>query len=204
MRKATRIVAAAFGLFAGFGGLEHGYFEILQGNARPESIMIASMGAPCVPEEIWHLCEPAMTILPSFLATGIISMILGLITLVWAAAFVQRKHGGTILALLCLGLLLFGGGIFPPVIGIVGGLMGRKIDVPVKKQPGPVWGMFAKLWPWILILYFVLLFSQFVVGYFFNEFVMEHGAAAVPLLILGLLVLSVLAGHGHDLQEQPR
>lgn len=204
MRKATRIVAAALGLFAGFGGLEHGYFEILQGNARPPGIMIASMGAPCVPEEIWHLCEPAMTILPSFLATGILSMLLGLITMVWAVAFVQRKHGGTVLALLCLGLLLFGGGIFPPVIGIVGGLMGRKINSPVKKQAGPVWIMLAKLWPWVLILYFVFLFGQFVVGYFFNEFVMEYGGAAVPLLILGLLMLSVLAGHGHDLQEQAR
>jgi hypothetical protein len=59
MRKATRIIAASFGFVAGFGGLEHGYFEILQGNARPDSIMIASMGAPCVPEEIWNACEPA-------------------------------------------------------------------------------------------------------------------------------------------------
>jgi hypothetical protein len=48
MRKATRIVASSFGMFAGFGGLEHGYFEILQGNVRPESILIASIGAPCV------------------------------------------------------------------------------------------------------------------------------------------------------------
>ncbi|MBN2118108.1 MAG: hypothetical protein JW730_16135 [Anaerolineales bacterium] len=202
MRKATRIIAASLGLFAGFGGLEHGYFEILQGNVRPENIMIASMGAPCVPEEIWHLCEPAMTILPSFLITGIISMVLGLITMVWSAAFVQRKHGGTILALLSLGLLLFGGGIFPPVIGIAGGLVGTKINTPVKKHAGPVWKALAALWPWALILYFIFLFSQFVIGYFFNEWLMEKGAAAIPGLILGLLVISILAGYGHDLQEQ--
>jgi hypothetical protein len=202
MRKATRIIAAGLGLFAGFGGLEHGYFEILQGNARPESIMIASMGAPCVPEEIWHLCEPAMTILPNFLLTGILSMVLGAITMVWAAVFLQRKHGGMVLALLCLGLLLFGGGIFPPVIGIVGGLVGTKINTPVKKRAGAGWRTLATLWPWTLILYFVFLFSQFVVGYFFNDWLMANGAAAIPLLILGLLALSVLAGYGHDLQEQ--
>lgn len=201
MRKATRIIAAALGMFAGFGGLEHGYFEILQGNIRPESLMIASMGAPCVPEEIWHLCEPAMTILPNFLATGIISMTLGLITMIWAAMFVQRKHGGAILALLCLGLLLFGGGIFPPVIGMVGGLVGTKINTPMKQQPGTIWKVLAALWPWILIVYFVLLFSQFVIGYLFNDFMMEKGAAAIPLMILGLLALSVLAAYGHDLQE---
>jgi len=201
MRKATRIIAASFGVFAGFGGLEHGYFEFLQGNVRPESIMIASMGAPCVPEKIWHLCEPAMTILPNFLMTGILSMLLGLVTIVWATAFVQRPRGGVILALLCLGLLLFGGGIFPPLIGIIGGLIGTKINTPLKNQPGPFWDLLARAWPWTVILFFVWLFSQFVVGYFFNEFVMENGVAAIPLLILGLMVISILAAYGHDLQE---
>jgi hypothetical protein len=37
MRKATQIVAASFGFIAGIAGLEHGYFEFLQGNARPVS-----------------------------------------------------------------------------------------------------------------------------------------------------------------------
>src|SRR3990172_11008764 len=138
MRKATRIIAASFGILAGFGGLEHGYFEILQGNVRPESLMIASMGAPCVPEEIWNACEPAMTIIPNFLFTGILAMLLGLVAMVWAAAFVQRKQGGTILALLSFGLLLFGGGIFPPVIGMIGGGLGSRINTLLEKEPGPV------------------------------------------------------------------
>lgn len=201
MRKATRIITATFGAFAGFGGLEHGYFEILQGNGRPENIMIASMGAPCVPEEIWHICEPAMTIVPNFLVTGILSMVLGLITMVWAIAFVRRAQSGMILALLSFGLLLFGGGIFPPLIGIIGGVVGTRINTPLKKQPGPVWRMLAKAWPWTIISFFVFLFGQFVIGYFFNEFVMENGAVLLPALILGLLAVSILAGYGHDLQE---
>ncbi len=203
MRQATRIIAASFGIFAGFGGLEHGYFEILQGNVRPESIMIASMGAPCVPEEIWNACEPAMTIIPNFLVTGILAMVLGLVTMVWATAFVQRQQGGTILALLSFGLLLFGGGIFPPVIGIIGGAVGTKINTPLKKQPGPVWRMLAKVWPWTLVVFFVFLFGLFVIGYFLNEFLMEN-AVLIPVLILGLLVVSILAGYGHDVQNQGR
>jgi hypothetical protein len=203
MRKATRIIASSFGIFAGFGGLEHGYFEMLQGNVRSESIMIASMGAPCVPEEIWNLCEPAMTIIPNFLVTGILAMVLGLVTMVWAATFVQRPHGGTVLALLSFGLLLFGGGIFPPVIGIIGGVIGTRINKPLKKQPDPVWRMLAKLWPWTLVVFFVWLFGQFVIGYFFNEFLMGT-ALLIPVLILGLLVVSILAGYGHDIQEQGR
>ena len=203
MRRATRIIAASFGIFAGFGGLEHGYFEMLQGNVRPESIMIASMGAPCVPEEIWNACEPAMTIIPDLLVTGIVSALLGLVTMVWAAAFVQRRRGGTILAFLSFGLLLFGGGIFPPVIGIIGGVVGTGIDSLLKKQPGRVWRVLARAWPWAIISFFVWLFGQFVIGHFFNEFLMEN-AVLIPVLILGLLAVSILAGYAHDIQEQGR
>jgi hypothetical protein len=82
MRKATQIVAASFGFIAGIAGLEHGYFEFLQGNARPVSLMFASMGSPCVPERIWHACEPAITILPNYMITGILTVILGLLTMI--------------------------------------------------------------------------------------------------------------------------
>jgi hypothetical protein len=190
-------------MFAGFGGLEHGYFELLQGDVRPESIMITSMGPPCVPEEVWHICEPAMTILPSLLVTGVVSIALGLATMVWAAAFVQRRHGGSILALLSLGLLLFGGGIFPPVIGIAGGLLGTRINTPLHTPPGPVWRVLAALWPWTTVVFFIWLFSQFVIGYFFNEALKESGPL-IPAMILGLLAISILAGYGYDVQKHGR
>ena len=48
MRKAVRVVAASLGFLAGFGGPEHGIFEIMQGHVKPEGLMIAAMG----PEEI--------------------------------------------------------------------------------------------------------------------------------------------------------
>ena len=44
MRRATRVVAALLGLFAGIGGPEHGYFEILRGNVRPDGFVIAHLG----------------------------------------------------------------------------------------------------------------------------------------------------------------
>jgi hypothetical protein len=199
MRRATKVIAASFGLFAGFGGLEHGYFEILQGNVRPQSIMIASMGPPCVPEKVWHLCEPAMTILPNFLITGILSVLLGFVTMIWAGAFLQHRQGGTFLALLSFGLLLFGGGIFPPLIGIVGGAVATKINTPIEKQPGTIWRVLANAWPWTIIFLFVGLFGQFVIGYFYNDLLMEYGAFLLVLPVL--LVVSILAGYGHDIQH---
>lgn len=71
--------------------------------------MIAAMGPLCVPEEVWHACEPAMTILPNYLVTGILATILGIVTMIWAAGFVYKKRGWLVLLLLCLALLLFGG-----------------------------------------------------------------------------------------------
>lgn len=146
MRKATKTVATWFGIAAGIAGIEHGYFEILQGNTKPQGLMIASIGPPCVPEEVWNTCEPAMTIIPNFLITGILSVILGILILAWSAGFVQRKNGRMVLILLSVALLLFGGGIFPPLIGLVGGVAGMKINMPVdgKQVNGPLRGV-AKL-----------------------------------------------------------
>ena len=47
MRSATRIVASFIGIYAGLLGLEHGYFETLQGNVKPSSIVIGAIGSPC-------------------------------------------------------------------------------------------------------------------------------------------------------------
>jgi hypothetical protein len=96
--------------------------------------MIASMGLPCVPELSWNHCEPAMTILPNFLITGILAIILGIVIMVWSAFFVQKEHGGLVLVLLCIPLLLFGGGLFPPLIGIIAGAVGTRINKPLNPE----------------------------------------------------------------------
>jgi hypothetical protein len=199
MRKATRIVALALGVFAGFGGPEHGYFEMLQGHVRPDTLMIAAMGPPCDPEQVWNLCEPAMTVIPSFLITGIVATVLGLFTMIWAAAFIHQKSGGMVMILLSIALLLFGGGIFPPVIGIVAGLVATRINAPLHRQSGRVLSFLARLWPWPLVIFFVWAFGQFLVGHYFNEFLMASGFL-VPLIMIGLLVLSILCGYASDVE----
>lgn len=199
--RALSVLAACCGLLAGFGGVEHGYFEILQGNVAPDGLMIASMGPPCVAAEVWHACEPAMTILPSFLWTGVISLILGVITFVWSGWFVRRRHGGTVLMLLSVALLLFGGGIFPPVIGIVGGLIGRSIHTQLTgwraRMNGTVGQLLSAAWPWSVVVLFGWLFAQFIVGRFFNDFLLNSGIL-IPSLILGLLLLSILSAYARD------
>ena len=197
MRKATKTVAVWFGVAAGIAGLEHGYFEILQGNTQPEGLMIVSMGPPCVPEQIWNACEPAMTIIPNFLIAGILSVIFGLAILIWSAAFVQRKQGGAVLILLSVALLLFGGGIFPPLIGLIGGAAGTQIHKPLIGRPGRVTRFTAKLWPWPLVIFMAWVLGQFPVGYFFNDFLKSIMGFGL-LLILVSLPVSVYAAYARD------
>lgn len=201
MAGARRITAIALGISAGLAGVEHGYFELLQGNVRPESVMIASMGPPCVAEEVWNACEPAMTVVPSFLVTGTLSIFVGLLVIVWAAGFVQKKHGGLALILLSIALLLVGGGLFPPLIGVVAGLVGAKNRSPLTwwcaRRSGFGTRVLASLWPWALIVYLGWVSGQWVIGHFFNDWLMQN-RYLIFILVLGPLVLSVFSGLAYD------
>ncbi|MBI5954598.1 MAG: hypothetical protein HY865_23320 [Chloroflexi bacterium] len=197
MRKATKTVTTWLGVVAGIAGLEHGYFEFLQGNTRSTALAFPSWGPPCDPDKIWHACEPAMSILPNFLITGILAMLLSVTIIIWSGWFVQRKHGGLVLTLLSIALLLFGGGFFPPIIALVGGLAGTKINKPLTRQPGSLTRFAAKLWFWPLVIFLVWVLGQFPFGYFFNDIltsIMYFGM----LLILTSLPLSVYTAYAHD------
>jgi hypothetical protein len=201
VRKATRTTAAVLGLTAGAAGIEHGYFELLQGNVRPESLMIPSMGPPCVPELSWNACEPAMTVVPSLLITGLLAIPFGVLFMAWAVLGVHKKGGGLVMILLSVPLLLFGGGIFPPVIGVVAGALGTRISTPLTEQsslPGRPLRFVALVWPWSLVLYGVWVIGQFVLGFFFNDWLVENGYIII-VMVLGTLLLSVLTARAHDL-----
>jgi hypothetical protein len=202
MRRAARITASVLGLTAGGAGIEQGIFEILQGNTRPEGLMIASMGPPCVPELSWNQCEPAMTVIPNYLTTGILAIVFGIVIMVWSAFFVQRKHGGLVLILLSIPLLLFGGGIFPPLIGVIAGAIGTRIHKPPKPEgtrlSRRVLRFLAGLWPWSLALYLLWILGQWIIGYFFNDWLLANGAIII-VMVLGTLVLAVVTTYAHDL-----
>jgi hypothetical protein len=145
---AARAIASIVGVLAGLGGMTHGVGEILQGNVAPESIFINSWATGPIATSLGG--EPAMTIVPSMMATGILNIILTLILIVWAAAFVQKKQGGAVLALLSVLMLLVGGGFAPPLIGILAGIAGTQINSPHhwwrKHVPAIVLGTLAGLW----------------------------------------------------------
>jgi hypothetical protein len=123
--RRARMVAAALGVCVGISGLDHGLFEILQGNRATPGPFIAAIG----PEQLMWVngTEDAFTLVPNFLVTGILSVVVGLAMILWSVRSVDRPDGSRVF--LALGLLLFlvGGGIGMLVFLLVGWLVARRI-----------------------------------------------------------------------------
>jgi hypothetical protein len=177
--------------------MQHGVFEILQGPRDPGGVMIQAIGAPCQPEAVWHACYPALTLIPNLLISGIVAVIAGLGVLTWAAAFVSHKHGGLILVLLSVAMLLVGGGFVPMFIGVAAGVAGSRIHAPVKwGQAAPHW--FARLWPWALLVMGIWLPGSWVLGYFFSQAMLALGGILFLCFDVGLPIVTVLSGFADD------
>ena len=203
MRNATRIIASTFGVLAGLAGLEHGIGEVLQGNRAPAGIMIESW--PTSTSMRILSGEPAMTLIPNLLVTGIFAILVSLVLLVWVTKFVQRQHSGLILLLLSIVLLLVGGGFGPPVLGLIAAAVATRIDashrwwrthlsVPIQRLLASVW-----LWSFALCLgAWLLLFpGTLIIGYFFP--LLDAGVVySVILLAFGSLLATIVLGFVHD------
>ena len=95
---ATKTVASTFGVLVGLAGMQHGFFEMLQGNVTPNDIMIDAIGPE---QKFWeYATETALTIIPNFLVTRILAIIFGFLVKIWAYAFINKKNGARILLLL--------------------------------------------------------------------------------------------------------
>jgi hypothetical protein len=207
--SATRVTVSAIGTMIALAGIEHGVGEILQGNVASDGIMIESW-----PEsDAFRILsgEPAMTVVPNLLVTGILAVIVSLLFLVWVTAFIQRKHGGLVLILLSLVMLLVGGGFGPPLIGILLGIAATRINAPLgwwrtHLTGGTRWFL-ATAWPWFLgadLIAFLSLFPGMVlVGHFFSgDPVPDAFVYALILSACGFLGLSIVAAFAYDIQHQ--
>lgn len=126
-----KVAASALGIFTGLGGASHGPGEILQGNVAPSELAIKAW-----PGLTALNGEPAMTIVPSFLISGILTIIVGVLLAVWSAKFVSRRYSGLIIILFSIALLLVGGGIVPPLFGVAAGVVAEISNYRTAKSEG--------------------------------------------------------------------
>jgi hypothetical protein len=148
VRGATRLVVGAFGALLGLAGVEHGIGEVLQGPVRPEAVLIESWPDAAAFEILAG--EPALTVVPDLRVTGVLAIGVALTVAVWSIRFVGRRHGGLVLIGLSLLLLLVGGGLFPPVMGVVLGAVAARMGRTDTATPRPLGRAIAPAWPWCL------------------------------------------------------
>jgi hypothetical protein len=197
-RGATGVVVGALGALVGLAGVEHGVGEVLQGAGRPEGLMIESW--PDVAAFEILAGEPAMTVVPDLLVTGVLAITVGLTVAVWSIWFVGRRRGGLVLIGLSVLLLLVGGGLFPPVIGIalgaVAARMGRAADTPTRpwrRRLAPAWSWFltASLVGYLGLMPGMVLASEW--GWANEVLVLGLGAVA-----FGGFALALVAAPAYD------
>ncbi len=166
--SALRIVASSTGVVAGIGGMEHGLLEMLQGNTMPSSRVVESIGAA---QRLWvHGTEPAFTLIPNFLVTGIMAMIVGLSVIIWSTVFIDKKYGA--LVLLCLSIIMFlvGGGFAPPVYAVIAViaaiLLNKSLRWLREKIPDNLIDFLSKLWVIALIPFMFLSVAEMITAIF--------------------------------------
>jgi len=206
---AVRMTASAFGVYAGLLGMEHGYFETLQGNVAPEGLKILAVSPWELPFPFGH--EPAMTVLPNLLVTGIVAMIVGLGIVLWSAAFVQSRHGGAGLFLLSILLLLCGGGFGPISLLIVACIAASRIGKPRTRArtdlPNGRMRLPEKLWPWSFAGALLWVPAEFVAGQILHlkndhRQILTNMNLMLSYPMLGLFVLTLVAGFAREIESR--
>ncbi len=204
-------MASTLGVLVGVFGMEHGLFEILQGNTPPTEaplgLEIDTLGFGYIIDaigpnhELWPgASEPAFTIVPSFLITGILAVFVGFLVLIWSLFFVEKKHGARILFFLCIVLFLVGGGSPPITNGLIATFMATRINksllwwrtqVSARKRR-----IIASLWPYsmiICVLISLLGVEIAIFGFPFSNFLNINQMTVLLLTIGNFTTLIIIA-----------
>ncbi len=199
MKSALHTTTAVMGAWMGLAGIEHGIGELLQGRTGgggmilswPDSPFFASLSG-----------EPAFTLLGDMRLTGALAVVISVLFIAWSIGVRDLRRGGAGMMLLAVPMFLFGGGIFPPVLGFIIGLVrvcgGGMRQREVRSSVGRFLG---KHWRWIfgacICAWLVLLPGTAVMGYFFG--VDDAGfIVAVIVAAFGLMGLSFWSARLHD------
>lgn len=208
--NATRVIATTIGVFFGlFSGVNHGLFEILQGNQPTNGLIINAIGEA---QRFWIAgTEPAFTLIPNFMLTGIVSMIVGLAIVVWSIWFLPGKHGRTIFLGLFILSFLVGGGIGQAFFFIPAWAFATRMDKPLtwwrKVLPRNTRPFLSRLWVVTLVVATIAMLiglEMAIFGYFpgiTDSEILQNTNMAFVFGSAILYVLSFIAGFGHELKR---
>lgn len=149
MNKATTTLSLTLGLLAGIMGIEHGLGEVLEGNRPTGGVFIQSW-----PDSAFFKImtgEPAMTVIPNYLVTGLLAILFSGMFLFVLVKFGMKGKAIAVLFALLVAMLLVGGGFGPPILGVIATLIALKINSPLRawsRLPAKLHHTLSRLWPW--------------------------------------------------------
>ena len=210
MNRATKIIVSTMGVLLGIAGIDHGFFETLQGNQPTTGLIIQAIGPA---QRIWvHGTEEAFTLIPNFLVTGILAIMVSLTIMIWSVGFVHKRHGSTIFILLFILLVLVGGGIGQIIFFTLAWAVSTRINLPLtwwrKVLPVNIRQGLAKLWPVTLTVVSVcFLFALEIAVWGFVPGISDPDQRLYicwSFLGIGLAAyfLTFISGFAHDILEE--
>jgi hypothetical protein len=205
--NATRVTVTTIGVIFGLAGFNHGFFEFLQGNTPTDGLFIHAIGEA---QRFWPLgTEDAFTIIPNFMITGILAMLLGVTIIIWSLRFVQAPYGPTGFLALFILLFLVGGGIGQIAFFIPAWAFATRMNKPLtwwrKVLPRSAWPFLSKLWIVTLALSSIVVLIGLEIAIFgivpgMTEPERIQNTALLCILASAILnVITFIAGFGHDL-----
>lgn len=201
MNHASRTVTAVFGGLAALAAFEHGVGELQQGSVRPEGVMFPSW--PTSPFFRILGGEPAMSLVPNMLVTGILTCLVALALFAVVLRFADHRHAGLTIVAISVALLLVGGGFGPPVLGVIVGLAATRAHSPHRwaVRAPRLRAALASAWPWAIgggIAAWLLLVPGIPL---LSLGLGVESAALVGIAFIGsmsLLALSIVTGYARD------
>lgn len=206
--SAARVIATTVGVFFGlFSSINHGIFEVLQGNKATSGLVINAIGEA---QRFWpEGTEPAFTLIPNYLFTGVAAIAVGIAIIIWSLWFLPVRHGRAVYLGLFILSFLLGGGMGQAFFFLPAWAFATRIGKPLvwwrKALPRWSWPALSRLWKVGLALATILMLvglEMAIFGYFPGIRDPEALTNINMLFVFGsaiMYIFSFIAGFGEDL-----
>jgi len=190
--KVSTVVLITYTAIIGF---IHGVGEILQAGSKSNSNLIYALDV-ADPDKVWHAGLPAFSVIPDFLISGIITVLISIAIVIFANLLIESNYF-KFFPLLFILLFLFGGGFVPPFIGIISStyyVIKKKSNMN-NKQPSFLRKLIAKSWIYLISVLILWLPSSWIIGWIFPAFMLQISSATFIMLDIILPILILVAAN---------
>jgi hypothetical protein len=209
---ATRVIVSTLGVLIGVGSIDHGLLECFQGNRPTPGLIVNALRSGYRWTAWTQGGEPAFTLIPNFLLTGVLATAAGLLLILWSIRFIDRTHGPSVFLLLAAVSFLVGGGVAQILPFTLNWAAAAQIRAPLafwrRLMPSAGHRVLGKFWRWTLTAGTVSFLGGLeiaVVGYVpgvSDQLRVLHVCWTLLLVALVLFLLSFLSGFAHDIEAR--